>query len=368
MEFKLINIKPCDSTFFGDGYQFNFDISNIIKSKNTPYPSVFFGAIFTAILTNNDEFRRGFFQKSEYDHENILEIGQVYLFNEKTNRVYIKAPMDLFINSKGKIVLGKFQKHDIEFNSLNHDYILESPKDRDFKRIENMYINTRNIYDGYLKRQEIRLDLKDENKIFIKNYKVGIGIDKNSKNVEDGKLYKIQQTEFANDEKNEWSYIVEYKINRKYLQEKYKRIELKDLDLGYLKLGGENKACKFKAINNKDIEKFNSEKMKNFNDNIYKIIFTSESYFLEKTDSFFKKNNITILGMSNSKPIYIGGYDMKDKRTKGGAIRKMYKGYSPGTVFLIKSNKEIEIKTIYEFFKNGNKKGFNNCVILKEEL
>ncbi len=108
--------------------------------------------------------------------------------------------------------------------------------------------------------------------------------------------------------------------------------------------------------------------MKNFNDNIYKIIFTSESYFLEKTDSFFKKNNITILGMSNSKPIYIGGYDMKDKRTKGGAIRKMYKGYSPGTVFLIKSNKEIEIKTIYEFFKNGNKKGFNNCVILKEEL
>ncbi len=260
MEFKLINIKPCDSTFFGDGYQFNFDISNIIKSKNTPYPSVFFGAIFTAILTNNDEFRRGFFQKSEYDHENILEIGQVYLFNEKTNRVYIKAPMDLFINSKGKIVLGKFQKHDIEFNSLNHDYILESPKDRDFKRIENMYINTRNIYDGYLKRQEIRLDLKDENKIFIKNYKVGIGIDKNSKNVEDGKLYKIQQTEFANDEKNEWSYIVEYKINRKYLQEKYKRIELKDLDLGYLKLGGENKACKFKAINNKDIEKFNLKK------------------------------------------------------------------------------------------------------------
>lgn len=358
MDFNLINIKPCDNTFFGDGNQFNFDISKIIKSKNTPHPSVFFGAIFTAILANNDEFRRAFFRKGNYDHEEILKIGQVYLFNEKDERVYIKAPMDLFVNLNGDIAFGKFKKNNSDYNSLKYEYILESPVGKEYKRAVNMYINIKNIYDSYLKKQGISVELKDENQIFIKNNKIGIGIDKKSKNVKDGMLYKIQQTEFIN---NDWSYIVEYKIKENYLEDKYP--EIKKLESGYLKLGGENKACKFKTLSNKKIENFNFKKTDKFTSGVYKIIFTSETYFQEGLESFLESNQISILGISNDKPIYIGGYDMKGK----GSIRKMYKGYLAGTVVLVKVIEDSN-KNIYELLKNNNVKGFNNCLILKEEL
>lgn len=361
MGFKIINIKPCDNTFFGDGNQFNFDISKIIKSKNTPYPSVFFGAIFTAILAHNDDFRKAFFKKGKYDHEDILKIGQVYLFNEKDEKVYIKSPMDLFINSKDEVDFGKFTRYDNRFHSISYDYLLESPKGKNYKKVENMYINIKNIHDSYLKKQRIRLDLREEGQIFIKNNKIGIGIDKETKKIEEGKLYKIQQTEFLNDN---WSYIVEYQINEKYLKDEYNGIEVLDLDIGYLKLGGENKACKFKNIDNIEIQNFNLKREEPLIKGIYKIIFTSETYFVDGIDSFLRKNNITILGMSNDKPIYIGGYDMKGN----GTIRRMYKGYSAGTVLLIKINKDINSKNIYELLKDENKKGFNNCIIIKEEF
>ena len=70
---ELINIKPCNNTFFGDGHQFNFGISNFIRSKNTPFPSVFFGAIFTAILSKNDDFRYEFINRNKYDHEDVYK-------------------------------------------------------------------------------------------------------------------------------------------------------------------------------------------------------------------------------------------------------------------------------------------------------
>ncbi|WP_032123137.1 type III-B CRISPR module-associated Cmr3 family protein [Clostridium amazonitimonense] len=362
MDFNLVNIKPCDNTFFGDGNQFNFDISNLIKSKNTPYPSVFFGAIFTAILTHNDKFRKAFFQNGRYDHESILKIGQIYLFNEESKSVYIKAPMDLFANSKSEISFGKFKNNAGNLNSLSYEYILEIPAGMDYKRIENMYINIKNIHDSYSKKQGIRVELKDENQLFVKNHKIGIGINKNTKKTEEGKLYQIEQTEFID---NNWSYIVEYKINKDYLKNSiYKEIEVKNLDKGYLKLGGENKPCKFKTIYNDKIERFNSKKTGNLNSGIYKILFTSETYFPKGIDSFFKKNNIRILGVSNDKPIYIGGYDMQGK----GTIRKMYKGYSAGTVILVEFNNNSNTKDIYELLKNDSVKGFNNCVILKEDF
>lgn len=358
MNSKLINIKPCDNTFFGDGNQFNFDISKIIKSKNTPYPSVFFGAIFTAFLTHNDDFRREFFRKGNYDHEKILKIGQVYLFDEKNEEMYIKAPMDLFINSKRDIAFGNFTKNNSDYNSLNYEYFLESPSKEDYRRSENMYINIRNIYDSYFEKYEDGIDLKYEDKIFIKNSKIGIGIDKNSKMVEDGKFYQIEQTEFVN---NDWSYIVEYEINEDYLKEKYPSTI--DLESGYLKLGGESKVCKFKSIKNDEIDNFNSNKIKELEGEVYKLIFTSETYFEKGIKSFFESNHIEFLGISNDKPIYIGGYDMKGK----GSVRKMYKGYSAGTVVLIRFAKDSN-KNIYEILKNNNVKGFNNCIILKEDI
>ncbi|MBS5825352.1 MAG: hypothetical protein KID00_16165, partial [Clostridium argentinense] len=107
-----------------------------------------------------------------------------------------------------------------------------------------------------------------------------------------------------------------------------------------------------------------------------KVILTSDSYFIESgsvADLF--KDNIEILALVNDKPIYIGGFDVKEKKEKA-----MYKGYSAGTVLLLqnKSDEDINIKE-YLNMKLTNKvenrfnklinlnNGFNQFVYVKGE-
>ncbi|QXM05369.1 type III-B CRISPR module-associated Cmr3 family protein [Crassaminicella indica] len=358
---SLLKIKPCDNTFFRDGNQFNFDIHEVIRSKNTPYPSVFFGAIFTALLAHNDEFRRAFFKKANYDHEKILALQQVYLWDEKNKKAYIKAPLDLFINENGDVVFGEFKKVDSKLHSLSFECFLQCPEDKNYKRVSNKYINIKNIYDAYAKKQGIRLELKDENEIFIKNYKIGIGINKNTKSIKHGNMYRIEQTEFIN---NNWSYVVEYEINREYLETNYNGIDFDNLEQGYLKLGGENKVCKFEKHINEKIYKFHKKRLKEINSNKVKILLTSETFFDEDVKDIFK-GDLKLLGMVNDKPIHIGGYDMQGK----GSARKMYKGYDAGTILLVEGlNKKNVKKEICKKINRNNPKGFNQFVILEGDF
>ncbi|GMQ57316.1 hypothetical protein AN1V17_17110 [Vallitalea sediminicola] len=361
---SIISIKPCDSMFFGDGNQFNFGINNIIRSKNTPFSSTFFGAIFTALLTKNDCFRKSFFSQANYDHEKILNIEQIYIYNIKDNKVYIKAPMDLFMTSK-EILFGSFKQLNGNVSSLHYNYILESPKNNEYEKVNNKYIDINNVYDSYLKKQGIRINLIDEKELFAKRFKVGIGIDKLSKTVQHGKLYKIEQTEFVDDTNNmdnEWAYLVDYSICEDYVEDKYNGIELNDLDYGHLKLGGENKACKYKKEDNGYIKRFKIMSRQKPNNNIFKVVFTSSAYFEEGINKVFQENNMKILGIANDKPIYIGGYDMKTKSEKNGAIRKMYKGYPAGTVVLVE-----KIDKSRDILECNNPKGFNKYVVLEEK-
>jgi CRISPR-associated protein Cmr3 len=368
MEYNLLKIKPTDNTFFGTGNQFNYEINNILKSMNIAYPSTFFGGIFTAILSKNKSFRQEFFQKKYYDHEKILEIRQIYLYNEIENKFYIKAPLDLFFDkdNKNEIKLGKFKKCD-DYTCLKYNYYLSS--DKSFEKVKDCFIELEFDLESYVKNEIFLIELKNENEIFSKNNKIGISIDKKTKNVEMGKLYKIQQTEFI---KDEWSFVVEYKINKEYLKNKY---ELKGLDLdsdldlkiGFLKLGGENKVCKYENIESKEIKKFQKlieDDQKILKKGFYKIILTSDSYFTKDINQIFENKNIELLSIVNDKPIYIGGYDM-EKRNKESSnekgIRRMYKGYSAGSIFLVEI-KEDNID-LNECIKNY--KGFNNYIVVE---
>lgn len=364
---SLVCLKPCDNTFFGDGKQFNFGMSNVITSKYTPYPSVFFGAIFTALLTKNNEFRKKFFELGNYDHEKILQINQVYLYNEKNKSKYLPAPKDLFINSFGEILIGKFKELKIEDNistSGSYERILMSPKDEDYKRVENKYINEHDIENYYAIKDSESIELVDINNIFVKNSKIGIKLDKTTKSAEESMLYRSEQVEFISKKSNNksrrdvWSYLVDYEI----INNDYKGTKIFDLDDGYLSLGGENKVCKFSKI---DIDMPQKDKKnENYSKGEYKIIFTSDTFFETKLEDILGEN-IRILGMASDKPIYIGGYDMEKQKSntnKYRGVRKMYKGYSAGTVILIETLKDgVNIN-----LSPDNSKGFNKFLILKE--
>ncbi|MBS5825358.1 MAG: CRISPR-associated protein Cmr3, partial [Clostridium argentinense] len=241
---KLLKIKPYDNTFFRLGNNFEFKISNVIQTKNVAYPSTFFGAIFTAILVNNDKFRNKFLSISENtDHLEILNIKQIYLYDEKQGVVYIKAPKDIFVNNS-EVKFGNFKKIKYGESSIKYDYYLEEPNGNELERADKYFVSINEFYGKYRYKLLQKSDLKHEDEIFKKNIKTGIALDKCTGTVKESLLYTIEQTEFKNITENyqdsDWSFIIEYDIDNDFIKKNdYPQIE--DLERGELKLGGETK-------------------------------------------------------------------------------------------------------------------------------
>lgn len=363
---ELLKLTPCSNTFFRDGHNFDAGISNYLLSKNTPYPTVFFGAIFTTLLAENEKFREAFFSENRNDHEKILKIGQIYLYDQE--RIYVSAPKDIFVNDVGDFQFSKFRNINEQNSSIQYDVILESLKMQGYTRADDYYIDILDLHGSYKKRQPESMRLLKSTDIFIKNTKIGIGLASGTKNVQESQLYKIQQTEFTN---NKWSYLIEYSIDEKYLEQNY-NMTLDKLDFGYLKLGGESKVCAYEEHENSDVHLFNNLKIGMGDDEFIKVILLSDTYFETTIDLVFS-DDIKLIGLVNDKPIYIGGFDMKSSKSSRGQARGMYKGYSAGTIILLKINKEkISNEQVREFLNEkiirNNSKGFGQHVVFKVKI
>lgn len=366
---KLLKIKPYDNTFFRLGNNFEFKISNVIQTKNVAYPSTFFGAIFTAILANNDEFRERFLSVDKNtDHLEILNIKQIYLYDEKQGMTYIKAPRDIFINNN-EVKFGKFKEIKSGGSSISYPYYLEEPYGNELERADCYFVSIKDFYDKYRYKVLDNIDLKQEDEIFIKNVKTGIALDKSTGIVKESLLYTIEQTEFKNITEdyygNDWSFVVEYAIDNNFLK-KHAYPEVKNLDKGELKLGGETKVCTYEIIENSDINEFKSKTSQGFlkPGEKLKVILTSDSYFTKSFAKLFN-DDMKILALVNDKPIYIGGFDVAKNKEKA-----MYKGYSAGTVLLLQneSGKDINLQKYLDMrLRNELKNGFNEYICVKGE-
>ena len=91
----ILQLEPLDTLFFRDGKPFTMGEDTFVTSSNLPYPSVFWGAIFTSLLVQ----QKIGLCKMDKDK---LRINGVYLYNEKRQEVYLHAPLDLFINKEHK--------------------------------------------------------------------------------------------------------------------------------------------------------------------------------------------------------------------------------------------------------------------------
>lgn len=366
---KLLKIKPCDNTFFREGDRFESKISNIIKTKNIAYPSTFFGAIFSAILALNPDFRNQFLKKEKNkDHLEILKIKQIYLFNEEQDLIYIPAPKDLFVSKQAQnVYYGKFVKAKEKCISIPYNYYLEEPDIDEIERADDYYVNIDDLYEKYYYKDLTRSDLKHKNEIFSKNLKTGIGLDKSTGTVKESYLYTIEQTEFKNSSYDDWCYVVEYDINYEFLEQNYTKAVVDDLEKGYLKLGGESKVCKFGVIENKKIEEFRLHLKEKYliPGEKLKVILTSESYFKDKLkDDINEQNYVKLQALVNDKPIFIGGFDIVENKPK-----VMYKGYTPGTVLLLEniSKDKVDIQAyLKEKIEMNVNNGFNQYIYIKE--
>lgn len=354
---KILQIKPNDNLFLGEGKSFNKGESTWLSTKFIPYPSVFYGAICSLLLSLNEVRRKSYIKNtygqdekfdSKSDPRKYLTIGNMYLYNAKDKHYYIPAPLDIFYKKDNTkfIQIGKLIKIDDNIKtSMEMKYLFNSPKSSE--RCDGMFISLNTFYSSYYEGEN-DIDILNLNSITTNSYKVGIQRNENY-TARDEHLYRLDLTEFLEDKYNDWSYVVEYELN-KLDDESWWKDGKDHLHKGYLKLGGEGKVCKYFS-RNIDTEHYLSIEDRSNYDYI-KLVLMSP---LVIKDNSIALKDIEIIAASTGKPYSIGGFDLHLNRPK-----PMFNAFPEGSVFVLDIRK-LEDKTIkrveehikkQELFKN----------------
>ncbi len=385
----LIKITPKDSLFLGKGKPFTNTESAWVQSYTVPMPTVFWGAIYSAILSK-DKVLWDCIQKYSHSQtkieqcdflENLLHkltIDQLFIINEETRELYVKAPQDLYVDEFGNAVKGIYKdneekKAEIERNAIDYrffDEMLYPPEEWE-EGAEKYYISISDLINFYSKIPK-RINLIHEDEIFVITQKLGIQRSKSKGSIEEGKLYKRDQVQFKD---SKYSYLISCHIDKTNMT----RIENKDKFEGVLKLGGEGRTasyekCESKLLN-EIIENF-QEYYKEQGFSSYKVVFTSPYLWdkQEKNEHLVLKSNLDMCGEITNrafvydKKIKTGFYDMLKNETKtlnclpAGAVYR----------FSLKnacsySNVKESIEKILELQSDYSFKGFNSFILIGEE-
>lgn len=182
-------IKPHGSLFFRDGSAFQKGMNNWLTSKYMPNPSTFYGAVCTALLNQNKltdlaDILQNKNRRAEI--EPLLERQLVLLgsYIYASGECLIPAPRDLFTDEK-QWCQGQYQ------NGL-----LYSPEG--FKSDSSEYfISIADYMDYYQTGKTNRIRYYHKNKIWKKNTKAGIEIDKRTRLVKESHLFILDMAEFC---------------------------------------------------------------------------------------------------------------------------------------------------------------------------
>ena len=336
----FIKIEPLDTLFFRTAKPFDAGKDSWSDSNFLPNPSVIWGAMFSVLYNE--------YGLTKTEDEEKLEIKNIYLYKieNKVMRLYLPAPLDIFIDDNGKNHIGKI----IEVDFLSNyplDYISIVNKD-DIKPAENRFIEVINLLKNYKKGYDF--SLKKEEDFFTKNYKIGIKIDSNTKTSQDNYLYRIDMTEF----KKDCGFIVEYNLNHD-----------KDFDNGILKFGGESKSAIYKKISEhnpitKRLKKIAELRDKKIKSKYIKLYFKTPTYL---DDWRLAIKGLKLLSANIGKYISIGGWDMKKREPK---VMKKYIPAGSVYVFEVLDN-NIDLKRSIAKKIKKDLKGFNLYEILEME-
>lgn len=284
-------IKPTDTLFFRGGKPFDAGVDSWSDSGFLPNPSVIWGAMFSVL------FREG---KVGVKDKKSLTIKNIYLYNEKRTTVLLPAPLDIFEDDDGRRYTAKYR--DVDFvSNYQLPVVADVDTDKGVKPLENHFIEVNSLYEHYVHGYAKNLILYCFDDVFAADYKVGIVIDKQTGTAEEGRLYRIDLTQFRAD----WSFLVEYDSDIAFA------------DSGMLKLGGEGKTASFAVVDEPiGLKTANTAKTKMLArleaNNYVKVFFKTPVYFANGWES--AQGGLVCANVG--KYISIGGWDMETKTHK----------------------------------------------------
>lgn len=324
----MLQLKPYDLLIFGDGKPFNASQQNFRQGRFFLNPIPIVSAV-NKILT--------FKENSEFSESSIE-----FLAFKKNGEVFFKTPADILkVKNTDEIKFPKLKELEGEFcSNLDQDieYILDYEEERKTESISE-YMSFKALL-SYLKNEDKDNNKNDKEKqndeiTFAKLYdvesRVGIALDRKTRNTKEGFLYFQDFIRF----KEDVSLVVKLK-NDKY-KEKIKSIE-------FLTLGGESKI----SIVDEDIdyrEEFEKEKneiMEKINETgFFKIVLLTPTNAIPKIEGakLILQVSYPVINYSSWINIY------KDKRDKYPS--RMFKIIPEGSVFYYKLEDKNNLGEIF---------------------
>jgi CRISPR-associated protein Cmr3 len=345
-----IRLTALDTLFFRDGKPFNRGEETWANGIFPPPPSVIYGALRSLYFTSNPQDIGK--ENTSDDPTNKLVINDIQITSG--DNLYYPCPLDVVVE---KTTIGSNDVNHLLLNLNDTKRITSSKLEHHLSVKDNLevetidgYISHRGFARKYLKGQ-VPDDVFSLDNFLTLEPKVGIGRNNNTHVSDDGLLYRVGmiRPEFQNDNNQflKLNIEIEFELNT---------WEQSIGDKGFIKLGGEAKACSYEVIPSKD--KIDTEELSS---NIFKICFITPTVFNnsrydkrndkihgwipsfldENLEGEWKGVKVKLLTAAIGKPKYLGGFDMKKRKPK-----PMLKMVPEGSVYYFKIMDESGIKVL----------------------
>jgi len=306
----LLQLSALDTLFFRDGKPFSMGFETWADGIFPPPPSVFYGVLRTAFLSENIEKLKD--ANTAIDESSNLKIRFSAFYHSQN--FYFPCPLDIVKvkekNSHFQILSLKQKKH---HSNLELPCTLQSEKE-----VENPtgLIDKISLNDYLIKSKEPK-SLKSD--YLIEEPKIGIGINNSTKASDDGMLYRVGMNRLKE---------IGFAIG-------YEGIALSSK--GILKLGGEAKAVSFSTLTNvPEIKMPNA-----LSSEYFKVYLATPAIFNEGwKPSQSKFGDARLIAACVGKPVYIGGFDMKPKSGKPRP-KPMRRAVPAGSVYYYEGSYEL---------------------------
>jgi len=302
-----IEIEALDTLIFQDGKPFDKSSDNWGSSLVLPTPSTLYGALRATYFSN---YPNELSKANEAD-DPTKELKINFISLEYKGNLLFRLPQDCVKLNKEVITL------DLEENRLTSNplkYIFSSKKD--VESLDSGYLKKGNL-KKYLLDKKQGLSFEKEEKLIIRESKIGIGLNRKTKNTQEGLIYRVE--------------MLRYKKDLKIVVD-FEGLDL--VDSGLIKLGGEAKGVTYQKINNLEIPQ-----IKKITNNIFKLYFLTPAIFdngwypswIDKENDFIGELNgfkLKLIASAIGKHQSIGGFDIKKREPK-----KMMKAVPMGSVY-----------------------------------
>ena len=306
-------LHALDTVFFRDGRPFSMGDDSFAQGVFPPPPSVLYGALRSCFIAKGLEESTDLHQS--IDESSKLRI-QCIAFDDSMGSQYFPLPKDLIVPTGLKPSRAQLLvlEDGPEYSSCQTPMVLKSLPNI-LKTEEEPYLIDSIALQNYLDGLSSSFSVKRLSEFISVETKVGIGRNKETNTVEEGKLYKIQTNRMSN-------------ANGKQL----------DFSLGYcaidlpedtiIPLGGEGRVAQLKHALEIKIDFKPPESID------FKIYLSTPAIFQNgwKPENILNKFGLELLAVASSAPLHLGGWDIRARKPK-----PMLKCVPAGTVYYVKA-------------------------------